>query len=388
MGRIVTASCSIDNIVITVTDCDDNGTECDPTDDTFEFTILVEGTNTSAGFNFTDNLGTPYTAVPGTLSYGTTHSSFNAPAGVSSFTVTDDGDSSCQDTEMIAAVSCSVDDNTPPTSTCGNLTQEVTDRCPGPLGPNTPDPTVFINPNAAGILTLGFGGLPYEFDVNCVSDDVSSIENIGFAIQTSVATTNTNCLLVIEQTYDIQDECGNITEDAFTTTISFVDQDPPEITCPADAALDCGDSLDPFEMTCPEVYVDQALTGPGDFSAAATYINFDDISTPGASTDVVGNEYIALGLTMSSSGDLAISEDGAPCGTTPNSFPNALTNFNCTTSGFNAQEIQFNFGSLMNRIGFYMIGNSANITVEIQCSSNGVPVGNESIFVTQTYGFV
>ncbi len=102
------ATCS-DLCVISTTSanvlCDDNGTPSDPSDDTFTFELTVTGDNTGSGWSANDpnstsgNYDTPTTFGPYPISGGTLN-----------FTVTDDTDSGCTSSVMVA-----------PPATCSDL---------------------------------------------------------------------------------------------------------------------------------------------------------------------------------------------------------------------------------------------------------------------------
>jgi len=129
------------------------------------------------------------------------------------------------------AATVTVEENDPPTSTCDILEQIITDRCPDGIGGNGIG--AIISPDVDGILTFAIGGLPYTADVNCVSDDCSEIQNIGFELVSSelLPTANGDCERTIEQVYNLIDEAGNILADGLTTHTTFIDDEAPTITC-------------------------------------------------------------------------------------------------------------------------------------------------------------
>lgn len=88
--------CSISSSLSSMT-CDDNGTNLDPNDDTFQFSILVNGQGTSAGWTTTVN-GQDVTGSYGTA---TSFGPYDISAGAFSFTIYDSGDSTCTAAQSI-----------------------------------------------------------------------------------------------------------------------------------------------------------------------------------------------------------------------------------------------------------------------------------------------
>jgi len=255
------------------------------------------------------------------------------------------------------------------TPACAILTLSDNTRCPGPLGPNTPNGTISY-PNAAGILVVAYGGLGYDLDVNCVT--ATGIENVGFQLQTSVATTNTACELVIEQVYDLIDECDNVLEDALTTVMTLSDGSDPAIDCPADAVLICGDNIDPYAMNCDQVFLDGSIT-EADFSGSEEYINFDEIVVAN-NLDIVGNEYAAQGLILNANDDLSYYSASSSCTGPVVSSPNGIANVSSACDLLYG-DITLNFTSLMNRVGFYVFSQSgASLTIQVECLLGGTVV--------------
>ncbi|MCB0704182.1 MAG: T9SS type A sorting domain-containing protein [Saprospiraceae bacterium] len=96
------ASCSDEcdlNVPVISAVCDDNGTPSDPSDDTFEFTITVTGSNTSGVYNITGDY------VANNLAYGTSYTfgPFNIADGDLILTITDGDDANCQTIGVVTA---------------------------------------------------------------------------------------------------------------------------------------------------------------------------------------------------------------------------------------------------------------------------------------------
>ena len=101
--------CSITPMISVMPVCNDNDTPGDATDDTYTFSVTVNGSNTAGTNMFTDNLGNmgTYGAV---IAYGP----FNISAGATMITYTDNDDVTGTCTASISAMppaTCSPDDN-------------------------------------------------------------------------------------------------------------------------------------------------------------------------------------------------------------------------------------------------------------------------------------
>jgi|GEM_PF-5265827 len=187
----------------------------------------------------------------------------------------------------------------------------------------------------------------------------------------------------ITRTWTAEDECGNTA--TCDQVITVVDDTAPVIVCPDEATLECDEDTDPYASSC-EV-TDGPLSGPGDFSADATYIDFEDFNAGGTNTAITGLEYVTLGVGISASQDLAISENVAPCGTITQSGVNALTNFdvNCADP---YGSIQFNFSNIINKVGFSLVtNNDDDVDIIVECVLNGTTVDNQIVNTSTTYVF-
>ena len=110
-GFVAQSVCAIETVNIVVT-CDDNGTDSDPSDDTFSYTIEVSGSNTGSTYSISGDdsqTALSYDVVNGP--YGP----FNVAGGNLAITVTDVDDANCsEDVNIIAPQPCSV----PPPNPC------------------------------------------------------------------------------------------------------------------------------------------------------------------------------------------------------------------------------------------------------------------------------
>jgi hypothetical protein len=79
--------------------CDDNGTPSDPSDDTYDFTINVSGSNTGATYNISGDF------VANNLAYGVdyTFGPFDIASGDLVLTITDSDDANCQTIGVVTA---------------------------------------------------------------------------------------------------------------------------------------------------------------------------------------------------------------------------------------------------------------------------------------------
>ncbi len=97
-----TPDCNINLPTITTT-CDDNGTNTDPSDDTFSYTITVIGSNTGATYNITGS-----DMQTGTYGAAETFGPFAISDGDLMLTITDSGDTNCSImTSVLAPPTCS-----------------------------------------------------------------------------------------------------------------------------------------------------------------------------------------------------------------------------------------------------------------------------------------
>ena len=94
---------------------------------------------------------------------------------------------------------------------------------------------------------------PEDVTIIC-GDDLPSYELEAFdvcsgAADVYVASIDSNgvCPIVVTITYEAEDECGNI--GSCTQKVTIVDTVGPEVTCPDDLVIQCGESLDPDENT-------------------------------------------------------------------------------------------------------------------------------------------
>ncbi|MFK8056605.1 MAG: GEVED domain-containing protein [Saprospiraceae bacterium] len=120
-------------------------------------------------------------------------------------------------------------DNEAPVVTCSEFSMPF-NRCPDPLGPNSPDgvwrplPASGVVQSAAGgssIQSLDFG--------SCVSDNCNSLE---YRISASFEENRVpGCSLDIVNEYEFRDECGNVSPDRVNARFVFTDNSAPIVTC-------------------------------------------------------------------------------------------------------------------------------------------------------------
>ena len=139
-------------------------------------------------------------------------------------------------------------DMEPPVVTCAEFTGSG-NSCPNLHDPNTPN-GIWISVPASGtfISAVGGGVVTGTIDLNgCVTDNMSALDEMEFTLMASFQENVVpGCSKDIINEYQIRDACGNISPNTFIFrgTIIF-DGDPPVITCPANATVECGSSTDP-----------------------------------------------------------------------------------------------------------------------------------------------
>ncbi len=128
---------------------------------------------------------------------------------------------------LAACDPCDLDDDAP-AITCGTFSMEF-DRCPTPLGPNTPNGS-WVNVGADGMFNVAAGGSSIlTVNLNgCVTDMTSDFANIDYMLVDSYQTGI--CPKSIFNEFVLRDECGNVSTDRIVTEHIFSEDDAPIIT--------------------------------------------------------------------------------------------------------------------------------------------------------------
>ncbi|MCB0447887.1 MAG: T9SS type A sorting domain-containing protein, partial [Gelidibacter sp.] len=254
---------------------------------------------------------------------------------------------------------------------------------------------------------------------NCFTDNCAAPEELTYTVDSIEIEPQDSCSTIITIKFDVEDNCENIYR-GFECIFIIVDDTAPVVECPegedfgTDPTMSNGvpvgvadkanytDNCQPSGMTSTFTdelssvynaggnYVNRLLTSEADFSGSEELINFDEVNTGGAIIPLIGNEYSAKGVTISSpsGGVFGIAEGGNNSCNIPmsvfNSSPNGLTNDadGCPTELF--RDIKISFANKMNRVGFYLASNSTDdVQVNVICMSNGNIMATET-FTTDT----
>jgi hypothetical protein len=141
-------------------------------------------------------------------------------------------------------------EDTPPTVTCTEFSETYTSICPNFLGPNTITTPTWILIGADGEIGSTAGGtFNQTIDLSgCIIDNDTDLADIEYSTIDSYEENRGDCSITIVNEYAFRDACGNVADE--TVLVKFVFEDPgvdPDITCPADATVECGMSTDPAD---------------------------------------------------------------------------------------------------------------------------------------------
>ncbi len=140
-----------------------------------------------------------------------------------------------------------LNDVTPPNVTCAEFTGTF-NRCPDPIGPNTPSGDWIPVPASGMFLTAAGGSSIITVDLNgCVTDECSDFGDMEWMLVSSFEENRVpGCSVDILNEIRIRDGSGNeSTNTIFTRSTMQFDGPAPIITCPANVMLECGASTDP-----------------------------------------------------------------------------------------------------------------------------------------------
>ena len=181
-----------------------------------------------------------------------------------------------------------VEDTTPPDVTCVEFTATF-DRCPYPLGPNTPSGNWIAVPTNGTFQTAVGGSSIGTIDLNnCVTDNCSDFASGGFEYMASDSYEENRvpgCSVDIINEFMIRDICGNVSPTTFIFRGMIQFGGPaPVIVCPANATVECGAPTDPAAT--------EEATATPDCGDPA--IAFTDTSVPGCGlTEVISRTWTA-----------------------------------------------------------------------------------------------
>ncbi len=185
-----------------------------------------------------------------------------------------------------------VEDTTPPEVTCAEFTMTF-DRCPDPLGPNTPSGN-WITVPATGIFQTAVGGSSIgTIDLNgCVTDNCSDFASGGFEYMVSDSYEENRvpgCSVDIINEFMIRDICGNVSPTTFIFRGMIQFGGPgPVITCPDGDIVECAAEItvSPMDATATSDCGNPAvtITGPvvdGDADCPGTTYTYTYTATDG-----------------------------------------------------------------------------------------------------------
>ncbi|WP_156115561.1 T9SS type A sorting domain-containing protein [Psychroserpens sp. Hel_I_66] len=251
--------------------------------------------------------------------------------------------------------------------------------------------------------------------VPCFTDNCADVSELTYRV-TEKGMTGDDCSTTLTVTFEVEDNCENVSE-PFTCTFIIVDDTAPVIECPEDVDYGIVDATPtgfadkaPYTDNCQADgqtqdfsdeltsvinegggFVNRMLTSEADFSGTESFINFDDQSSDDtAYVNIDGTEYQSEGVTISSSdGNFILHPVNS--GNTPASYFNSpthgLANWNAVDFQFGS--IDFTFDNLVNRAGFYVATNPQDVAeITISCLHNGTIVDSFSIAVGETSTFV
>ncbi|MFK8057094.1 MAG: hypothetical protein AB8F78_13305, partial [Saprospiraceae bacterium] len=163
-------------------------------------------------------------------------------------------------------------DDTAPVVACTEFS-ETFNRCPDPLGPNTPSGN-WISIPSSGIVQTAVGGSSIaSLDFNCVTDNCGLIGDLEYMITRSFEENRVpGCSVDILNEFAVRDACGNVSPDLilFRGMIRF-DGPPPVLIAPIAFPLECG--IAPLPAT---TGMATATSGCG-----TPTVTFSDQSAPG-----------------------------------------------------------------------------------------------------------
>ncbi len=199
-------------------------------------------------------------------------------------------------------------DDEAPEVTCDEFVATF-NRCPDPLGPNTPN-GVWFAIGADGGFTTAVGGSSTAFlDLSgCIMDNCQDLAELEVTLHSSYEENRVpGCSVDILNEFNVRDACENIAlgRIVFRGQIRF-DGDPPTIVCPAEAVVECLSPTDP------------SVTGmaTGSSECGDVMITFNDEFTPSCGmTGTIVRTWIATdacGKTSSCTQNIVIVDTTPP----------------------------------------------------------------------------
>jgi len=140
-------------------------------------------------------------------------------------------------------------DNEAPTVSCAEFSMSF-DRCPDPIGPNTPSGLWQRLPLSGMVASAAGGSSIQNVDFgSCIADNCGLVE---YRISNSFEENRVpGCSLDIINEYEFRDTCGNVSLDRVNVRFEFSDSSAPSVTCTdfSETFFACPDGLGPNTPT-------------------------------------------------------------------------------------------------------------------------------------------
>nr|WP_321223158.1 T9SS type A sorting domain-containing protein [uncultured Psychroserpens sp.] len=238
--------------------------------------------------------------------------------------------------------------------------------------------------------------------VPCFTDNCADLSELTYRV-TDKGEDRTDCSTTLTVTFEVEDNCENVSQ-PFVCTFIIVDDTAPIVECPegedygvvtetpsgfADKApytdncqadgqtQDFSDNLSSVIVEGGN-YENRLLTSATDFSGNEELIDFDDLS----SGEVIANQYISLGVAFSST-DIEEPQALSPSGTP--SSPYALNNYDAVEQV--GKPVFIDFTETQNRFAFMARTNSSGedaLEITVRCLLNNTVMGTETLVSSGT----
>ncbi|WP_020538438.1 T9SS type A sorting domain-containing protein [Lewinella cohaerens] len=177
-----------------------------------------------------------------------------------------------------------------PEVTCADFTATF-DNCPDGFGPNTPNGEWQDVPDDGTFLAASGGIFSVEVDLNgCVTDNCSDLTDLEWTLVDSYSEDFVaGCSITLVNEIAIRDACGNVSDDIITTKITITNENsttPPNIVCPGNTTVECGNSTDPADTGTATATTDCGM-------ATITFSDNFDPGGCGSGTGVIARTWTA-----------------------------------------------------------------------------------------------